>query len=271
MPTQEQINAANVELQIANDNYAALANKYNNYMTAFEGYANATPEVKAKLEWTMQKALADFNDLKLSMYAAEDRIAQAQNRVNELATVQPVVASTWWTKRRTVRPEVVVEEAVTPQWAFWWEWWTNSWWTLVSPDWWTRVYPDWSIAFGGVEETPTVNTPVRTTQNYYDTYSQMKATWAVWPEYTQYFKQFWIPTSHTSWLVRNDLINNKWLTAQQANDFIWDWSQATMAPKAQYDLSSSQRVTSNPWSWRNRWIRTYGTVDPNSPLLLTNR
>lgn len=268
MPTQEEINAARVELDIANDNYANLANKYNNYMTAFESYANATPEVRAKLEWTMQKALADFNDLKLSMYAAEDRIAQAQNRVNALAEVQPVVPQAWNRRRQVVVPETVIEpapiqEVVVPAWGFWWDGWVNNNGTLVSPDWATKVYPDWSISFWEV----TTARP----QNYYDTYSQMKATWAVWPEYTQYFKQFWIPTSHTSWLVRNDLINNKWLTPQQANDFVWDWSQATMAPNAQYSLTSPQRVRSNPWSYRNRQIQTWGTVNPNDPRLLTNR
>lgn len=116
MPTQEEINAANVELQIANDNYAALANKYNNYMAAFKGYADASPETKAKLQGTMERALADFDQLKLNMYAAEDRIAQAQNRVNSYADIQPVVVTpTWGQRRRQIvipEPEVVTPEPV---------------------------------------------------------------------------------------------------------------------------------------------------------------
>ena len=50
MPTQEQINEANVELQIANDNYAALANRYNQYKNVFQSYANASPETQARAE-----------------------------------------------------------------------------------------------------------------------------------------------------------------------------------------------------------------------------
>ena len=161
MPTQEEINAANVELQIANDNYAALANKYNNYMAAFKGYADASPETKAKLQGTMERALADFDQLKLNMYAAEDRIAQAQNRVNSYADIQPVVVTPAWGQRRrqVVVPETVIEptptqEVIVPAWGFWWDGWVNNNGTLISPDWATKVYPDWSISFGGVEETP---------------------------------------------------------------------------------------------------------------------
>ena len=82
MPTQEELNAAQVELDIANDNYAKMADRYNKYQKVFQSYANASPEVQARAKWAMQEALADFEQLKLNMYAAEDRIQQAQNTVN---------------------------------------------------------------------------------------------------------------------------------------------------------------------------------------------
>ena len=84
MPTENELNAARVELEIANDNYEALANKYNMYQKTFEAYANATPEQQAKASGVMKEALANYEKLRLDMYAAEDRIQQAQNAVNAL-------------------------------------------------------------------------------------------------------------------------------------------------------------------------------------------
>lgn len=93
MPTQEELNAAQVELDIANDNYAQMANKYNQFQDVFKLYADATPEMQAKAKNAMVRALDEFENLKLNMYAAEDRIQQAQNRVNsynEIIANQPV-------------------------------------------------------------------------------------------------------------------------------------------------------------------------------------
>lgn len=118
MPTEEQINAANVELQIANDNYAALANKYNRYQEAFKTYANATPEQQERARWAMQNLLNSYNQLRLDMYAAEDRINQAQSAINNLNTyVAPQSPSRGGGQRRrqVIVPEVVVEPIETPQ------------------------------------------------------------------------------------------------------------------------------------------------------------
>lgn len=146
MPTQEQINATNVELQIANDNYAALANKYNRYQEAFKTYANATPEQQERARWAMQNLLNSYNQLRLDMYAAEDRINQAQSAVNNLNTyVAPQSPSRGgWQRRRTV----------VPQNEFGWEWWFEQWGVRYSPDWATKVYPNWSVEFG---ESPIIN------------------------------------------------------------------------------------------------------------------
>lgn len=84
MPTQEQINAAQMELDIANDNYAKLADKYNRYQRIFQSYANATPEQQERAKTAMQAALKDYQQLRLDMYATEDRIAQAQNVMNNI-------------------------------------------------------------------------------------------------------------------------------------------------------------------------------------------
>ena len=121
MPTQEQINAANVELQIANDNYAALADQYNKYQKVFQDYANASPETQERAEGLMQDALAKYEQLRLNMYAAEDRIQQAHaavNRINtevkaaqEAAAAAAIQARAYW-RWRYYGPEVVVE---TPQ------------------------------------------------------------------------------------------------------------------------------------------------------------
>lgn len=106
MPTQEELNAAQMELDIANDNYAAMANRYNKFQDLFKAYAKASPEMQDKAAESIWYALEEFEKLKLDMYAAEDRIQQAQNRVNnynEVIASQPAQASTqWWQRRRQI-------------------------------------------------------------------------------------------------------------------------------------------------------------------------
>lgn len=121
MPTQEQINAANVELQIANDNYAALADRYNRYNKIFESYANATPEAQERARGLMQSAMEDYNQLRQNMYAAEDRIHVAQNAVNNLnnqvataqaaAQQQAAIYRQWGQRRREI--PTTAEQPVT--------------------------------------------------------------------------------------------------------------------------------------------------------------
>ena len=97
MPTQEQINAANVELQIANDNYTSLANQYNTYRNVLQAYANASPEKQAAASGYMRDVMDNFQAIKLAMYWAEDRVQQAQNAVNslnEVTVAQPTQTST---------------------------------------------------------------------------------------------------------------------------------------------------------------------------------
>ena len=48
MPTQEEINAANRDLSIANENWGYINSQLNKYNQAFEIYANATPEQQAR-------------------------------------------------------------------------------------------------------------------------------------------------------------------------------------------------------------------------------
>lgn len=116
MPTQEELNAAQVELDIANNNYAQLANKYNKYQNIFKLYTNASPEVQAKAKDVMVKALDEFNNLKLNMYAAEDRIQQAQNKWNNYQAIvnQPVqtVQPTAGVKRRVINQGLPTVEEV---------------------------------------------------------------------------------------------------------------------------------------------------------------
>lgn len=251
MPTQEDINAANVELQIANDNYAQLADRYNKYQKLFQEYASASPEVQDRATEAMWRALEDYYQLQDKMRAAEDRIAVAQNTVNSYANIQPaVVAPAWGQKRRQiVVPETVIEpaptqEAVVPVWGFWWDGWVNNNGTLVSPDWATKVYPDWSISFEGVWTEPRK-------QNYYDVYTQMKWTWTPSADVANWFRwSLGTANNHNAYLVRQDLAK-RWLTNQQINDFVQDWWNATLAPfNVQYRLDSPQRIRT--WGSENR-------------------
>lgn len=106
MPTQEELNAAQVELDIANDNYAQLADRYNKYKRLFETYANATPEQQARAAGAMRQAIDEYNQIRLNMYTAEDRIQQAQNRVNNYNSIinQPVQPQVQRVQRRPITP-----------------------------------------------------------------------------------------------------------------------------------------------------------------------
>lgn len=110
MPTQEELNAAQVELDIANDNYAQLADRYNKYKRLFETYANATPEQQARAAGVMRQAIDEYNQIRLNMYTAEDRIAQAQNRVNNYNSIinQPVQPQVQRVQRRSITPAQTV-------------------------------------------------------------------------------------------------------------------------------------------------------------------
>ena len=115
MPTQEEINAAQMELDIANDNYAQLADRYNKYKRLFETYANATPEQQARAAGVMRQAIDEYNQIRLNMYTAEDRIAQAQNRVNNYNSIinQPVQPQVQRVQRRPVTPTQTVTPTTT--------------------------------------------------------------------------------------------------------------------------------------------------------------
>lgn len=184
MPTQEQINAANVELQIANDNYAQLQNKIDRYNQIFEQYMNASPEVQKKAANAMQIAIDDYNNLRLQQYANEDRIAVAQNAVNsinEQLVATPSTANYWGQRRRatTAQPQTVTQPAV---------------------------------------EQPVVNQPATyTAPQYTPTQHNVNLQKGVMPEqplYTTYTPQYknntlWGIVRNAAWQVRNDW-GNAW-------------------------------------------------------------
>jgi len=120
MPTQEDINAANVELQIANDNYAQLADRYNKYQELFQTYAKSSPEVQDRAADAMWRALEDFYQIEEKMRTAEDRINLAQsvvNNYNNIITQQPVqqtVARSNYNSGRNI-PTVATPVSVVPE------------------------------------------------------------------------------------------------------------------------------------------------------------
>lgn len=102
MPTQEELNAAQVELDIANDNYAQLADRYNKYQQLFQTYASSSPEIQNRAADAMWRALEDYYQTQEKMRAAEERIAQAQNTINsynEIIANQPAAQPTTTTRR----------------------------------------------------------------------------------------------------------------------------------------------------------------------------
>jgi predicted Zn-dependent protease len=85
MPTQEQINAANLELQIASDNYNRAQNKIDQYDRLFNSYMNMSDEKKKdpRMVSAMKDAIADYNNLKLQRTTNAERMNNAQVTLNE--------------------------------------------------------------------------------------------------------------------------------------------------------------------------------------------
>ena len=218
MPTQEELNAAQVELDIANDNYAALADRYNRYQKLFQEYANSSPEIKERATEAMWWALEDYYQLQDKMRAAEDRIAVAQNTVNSyneiMAQQQATAQQQTRQKRRTItRPtndELRLQQYLNA-WYYIWDdglmytptgikvnqnWFNlNSKWQFVE----APVIPE------GVSETPIVN---------------QDNTQPIIEE----AETFIVPSNSTSWFqVRewwNPVYNNKW-------EIVWEQRVST--------------------------------------------
>lgn len=221
MPTQEQFNAANTELQIANDNYAALANRYNKYQELFRQYTEASPETKEKAKDAIKRALDDFERTKLDMYAAQDRIQQAQSVINNynnaIATAKQsmptrkAITGNVWPNNTIITQEV--PNTIASNNGNWTVSYTESDWTVVT-------VPIWSV--------PLQNNPYF---NLYNQYAQIKATW--WDLWT-FFNSIKEPVSQVhEWLKNTDL------EPMQRSDFIYDWWLAI----------KNKMNNSNQWSW----------------------
>lgn len=246
MPTQEQINAANVELQIANDNYAALADRYNRYNKIFESYANATPEAQERARGLMQSAMEDYNQLRQNMYAAEDRINVAQNAVNNLnkqiaatqaAAQQQVIYNQWGQRRRVVIPNswyninnnqqpTLTNEDLARKY-FWDNWYyvvntypDQTWYKSNTSD--SYIDPNWWVAFWPAYEDFPRNTAWPTYNNYVNAWAEWGTKWM-----TDYLRTLPNPYTHTKYAnsLYNDMLK-EWVTRQQADDFIRNWTNA---------------------------------------------
>ena len=171
MPTQEQINAANLELQIASDNYNRAQNKIDQYDRIFNSYMNMSDEKKRdpRIVSAMQNAIADYNNLKLERTTNMERMNNAQVALNEYnaqaVAQQQAATQRWWERRRVINPNP------NPNPNNWFDttWWINDYWTMVSPDWVTRIYPNWWVGFSEprlYSELPyTPYTPANNSQN----------------------------------------------------------------------------------------------------------
>lgn len=148
MPTQEQLNAAQLELGLANDEYAALADRYNKYKELFQSYREASPETQDRAEEAMGRALDDFYNTEQKMHAAEDRIQQAQSVVNQYsaaiaAAQQAAAQQTVWQRRRTYvsnptptpTPNIIPEGLTPPE----------EWWTPIYNDKWELAWWQWPL------------------------------------------------------------------------------------------------------------------------------
>lgn len=241
MPTQQEINAANVELQIANDNYAALANQYNRYRNTLQAWADADPETRERSKWLADEVVKGLEEVRWQMYAAEDRINVAQNRVNSMNEAMAAQQAQQAARRRVVIrptsapvPDVVSTPDIVP---------TKidntsvannmfgpgNYQRLSTTEWdyfrrgGTTIYPDGSISFGWEPE------KVPESLNLYNKYYSYKADPNNWMHYLNYLHQTMPNYFDTSEVGRQRLwmrMVRDWLNPWQADEFMSDWEES---------------------------------------------
>lgn len=130
MPTQEQINAANLELQIASDNYNRAQSRIDQYDRIFNSYMNMSDEKKRdpRIVSAMKDAIADYNNLKLERTTNMERMNNAQVALNEYnaQAAAPQVVNRWGTRGRATASK----ETATPEQVFSID---NTWWVTINP------------------------------------------------------------------------------------------------------------------------------------------
>ena len=287
MPTQEQINEANVELQIANDNYAALANQYNRYKNVFQEYANASPEAQERAKDLMQDALARYEQIKLDMYAAEDRIAQAQRRVNninaEIQAAQEAAqqAAAWW--RRVINPSNTTSVDLRwdllwylpPSYRGWGIRWLRQWQggtqTTVAPEetwediynaWWWNEFKKW---FNNALVDDAVLPIARAFWASDDTLwvlSELKIPATEREMASKYYALWWWGKDATDAYLQYACMRAIWSIPELVWAWRWAWTTYTVANSWRwiYNTPNARRTVNRAWSnytpayWWN-WVR----------------
>lgn len=121
--TPEQLNAFQVEQQIATDNYTRMNDRMNAIRSAAQSYLNATPEQQAEAKTAMQQLMNEYNTLNWQINEAFWRMNAANENYNNAIAQQQAIQQQTTTpragqRRRTIvvpNTETVVSETVVPE------------------------------------------------------------------------------------------------------------------------------------------------------------
>lgn len=246
MPTQEQINAANLELQIASDNYNRAQNRIDQYDRIFNSYMNMSDEKKRdpRIVSAMKDAIADYNNLKLERTTNMERMNNAQvalNEYNTQAAAQQPRVQQWRAGRKTTAPK----ETVVPEQVFSID---NTWWVTINP-------------YLGL----------------YSLYAQQiaegKGTWDIYDAINNAPNKTWLSV----WEIYNWMINAG-LSDAQVNDFVtwWrDYLQDQVNTKKWTTTNTSGSLvtplnTLNTWTV-NSWVTPLNTYTPRQTASKSTR
>ena len=234
MATQEQINAANLELQIASDNYNRAQNKIDQYDRIFNSYMNMSDEKKRdpRIVSAMQNAIADYNNLKLERTTNMERMNNAQvalNEYNTQAAQQPRVQR--WGQRRIKAPEetIVPEQVINVD---------NAWWTTTNP-------------YLGL----------------YSLYAQQiaegKGTWDVYDAINNAPNKAWLSV----WEIYNWMLNAG-LSDAQVNDFVTWWRDYLQGQVNAKKWTNNNIITTDTSSV---WVTPLKTYTPKQTVTKSTR
>lgn len=245
MPTQEQINAANLELQIASDNYNRAQNRIDQYDRIFNSYMNMSDEKKRdpRIVSAMKDAIADYNNLKLERTTNMERMNNAQVALNEYNTqaAAPQVVNRWGTRGRATASK----ETATPEQVFSID---NTWWITINP-------------YLGL----------------YSLYAQQiaegKGAWDIYDAINNAPNKTWLSV----WEIYNWMINAG-LSDAQVNDFVTWWrdhlQNQVNTKKWTVTNTSGSLVTPlntlNNWTVNN-WVTPLNTYTPRQTVTKSTR
>ena len=247
MPTQEQINAAQLELDIAADNEIKARDRLEKYEKIFTAITEMPKEKRRQLDaTTIQNAINDYKATKQALNENIWRQATAETTLKKyqdtIAQQQPIqqqaaIYRQWGQRRRVTIPNnwyninndqqpVLTNEELARKY-FWDNWYyvvntypNQTWYKSNTSD--SFIDPNWWVAFWPAYKYTPRNSAWSTYNDYVNAWAEWGTKWM-----TDYLRTLPNPYTHTKYAnsLYNDMIKS-WATRAQANDFIKNWVNA---------------------------------------------